>query len=216
MEIGKQWRRNEGVMKMLGKEASEGDNEEVDLLSTVVYLVENEKTEQLQSLDFSRWCATCLLYKRNGTKHCSICNRCVPYYSHHSLVYNRCIFQHNHFFFMMTFLCQWVITALYLLRIHLFYIQKTQSLNPWTLALKILELDKELWFIFYSLLFLDFAMNTKFLYYEMKGITLNLTQNELKNIGRYKYIDLSSRRPQGVVNNVINFVADRVMNARLI
>jgi len=47
------------------------------------------------------YCITCKLYRKNNSKHCIWCNRCIKYYDHHCSIFGKCIGKRNIVFFWM-------------------------------------------------------------------------------------------------------------------
>jgi hypothetical protein len=110
---------------------------------------------------------------------------------------------------------QWGLLLLYLCRVMYFLAVRSGSGNILRLGETLIELDGYGGLVYHVLLLCIFISNSRDLLTDLWGATLCLTRNEMRNAGRYKYIDWKGRRPQGVLNNLINFFVSILSNARM-
>jgi hypothetical protein len=68
---------------------------------------ENETTASSSSPSPTRpvRCRLCLVYVSKGTRHCSICNKCVMGFDHHCIYLNTCIGSRNYPLFLGLLTC---------------------------------------------------------------------------------------------------------------
>lgn len=91
-------------------------------------MIENNLIRELNNLDCSRICTTCMKFKDYGTKHCNICKLCVKKYSFHSYYYNRCLNENNHLTYMIVLLIKIIALFTYVLRVFIFYLTEEENM----------------------------------------------------------------------------------------
>lgn len=170
------------------------------ILHHICFMIDNKLFLDVLDIDYKRICPTCLIYKPPKTKHCSICDCCVPFYNHHSFIFDRCFHGGNHILYVgLLFLQQNILNFYVFMSISAYYekcdsysillipeiihlIHKTQGL------LCALNLTLNLFF---------WGYNTIFFLIELFGIMSNLTFNEIMNRSRYRYLFTRKKTKRG-------------------
>ena len=172
------------------------------ILHYIAYLIENYHFLDILDIDYHRVCPSCLIYKPPKTKHCSICNKCVGFYHHHSLIFNRCFSSKNHIFYVGLLILQAIITSLFLKVMLFAFYNDCQSICLFFIPEIFYIICKEkglIWGLNFIANLVIWCYNSLFLAIELYGIIKNLTFNEMMNRHRYRYLFKSEKTKKGKI-----------------
>ena len=172
------------------------------ILHYIVYLIDSFQFIKILDIDYNRICPTCLIFKPPKTKHCSICNKCVVYYHHHSLIFNRCFNYKNHVFYIGLLILQEILFSIFLkVTISSYYDER----KSWVLLIipEITYLIIKDQGLFWGGNFLVnlalWGYNSGFLFIELYGLANNLTFNEIMNRLKYRYLYRKEKTKKGKI-----------------
>jgi len=172
------------------------------ILHYIAYLIDSYRFLDILDIDYKRVCPMCLIYKPPKTKHCSICNKCVDFYHHHSIIFNRCFNSKNHIFYIGLLFLQQIITSVFLKVMFSAYYDDCQSWVTLIIPETFYLINKErgyFWSMNFLLNFVIWCYNSGFLMIELYGIMKNLSYNEIMNRQRYRYLFRKEKNSKGKV-----------------
>ena len=174
------------------------------ILHQIAFLIDSYQFLKVLDIDYKRVCPTCLIYKQPKTKHCSICNKCVDYYHHHSLIFNRCFNYKNHIFYLGLLILQEIILSLFLkIMISSYYNDCKSWVFLFPEVIYLLIKDRGLiWGINLVVNFVFWCYNSGFLAVEIYGIVNNLSFNEIMNRQRYRYLFKKHKNSKGKITYI--------------
>ncbi|CAD8087434.1 unnamed protein product [Paramecium sonneborni] len=146
-----------------------------------------EKDEQFIDFDITRTCSKCKIIQKAQVYHCDHCNICVKGFQFHSIYLNKCINNTNHFFYVF-FLLTYFIT--FITNVYTTYYTISKNQNSITLFF-FLPVFSNLTFIeligYYGMIFGIYVISINLLV-QIACIFSNLTEHELLNSEKYKYL----------------------------
>ncbi|KAL4429775.1 hypothetical protein ABPG74_004412 [Tetrahymena malaccensis] len=162
----------------------------LSFIHQIAILFENNYFTSLGEVDYKRLCGSCLKYKPEKTKHCTICKVCVPYYQFHSILFNTCICAENHFLYLLHIFSLWI-------SLFMFVVVQNTNISPmlqsW-LVFKYIEIPYHIWSklgIFHSLIYLGVLFSLFYISIycsiEILGIFEDKTRDEILNPFEYSY-----------------------------
>ncbi|OMJ94832.1 hypothetical protein SteCoe_1851 [Stentor coeruleus] len=69
---------------------------------TITEIIDHESSKiDIMSIDMSKYCSTCQIFRPRRSHHCKVCDNCVEIFDHHCPYINNCIGGRNYIFFFL-------------------------------------------------------------------------------------------------------------------